>query len=415
MNGEQAQVVLVAAVAAVVVGVVGLLLAWLVRRLSIRWQLGLAAVVPVAAVLAGVLAASQRMFISDDDVEVVTLVAGAATVVALAVALALSRAVTRWSLSLREEVRRVGSGSPYVGGARGPSEFRALSEELATAHARLEEARGRAARLEDSRRELVSWVSHDLRTPLAGMRAMTEALEDGMTPDPERYHRQIRVEVDRMVRMVDDLFELSRIHAGVLRLAPEAVVLGDVVSDAIAAADPVARARGVRLGGAVPGGLELVADPSGLSRVVSNLVMNAVRHTPPGGTVHVEGTGLAAGVRAAAGDAAGGGAGGDCVELVVTDGCGGIGAVDLARVFDVAWQAEPSRTPDDVTGRGAGLGLAIVKGIVEAHRGSVHAEDVTEQGVDQGGRPTGCRFRVVLPVDGPGPPDAVVPAPVALS
>ncbi len=96
----------------------------------------------------------------------------------------------------------------------------------------------------------------------------------------------------------------------------------------------------------------------------------------------------------------------------MTDGCGGIGAVDLARVFDVAWQAEPSRTPDDVTGRGAGLGLAIVKGIVEAHRGSVHAEDVTEQGVDQGGRPTGCRFRVVLPVDGPGPPDAVVPAPV---
>ncbi|WP_235557631.1 sensor histidine kinase [Nocardioides sp. Leaf307] len=407
MNGEQAQVVLVAAVAAVVVGVVGLLLAWLVRRLSIRWQLGLAAVVPVAAVLAGVLAASQRMFISDDDVEVVTLVAGAATVVALAVALALSRAITRWSLSLREEVRRVGSGSPYVGGARGPSEFRALSEELATAHARLEEARGREARLEDSRRELVSWVSHDLRTPLAGMRAMTEALEDGMTPDPERYHRQIRVEVDRMVRMVDDLFELSRIHAGVLRLAPEAVVLGDVVSDAIAAADPVARARGVRLGGAVPGGLELVADPSGLSRVVSNLVMNAVRHTPPGGTVHVEGAGLAAGVRAAAG--------GDCVELVVTDGCGGIGAVDLARVFDVAWQAEPSRTPDDVTGRGAGLGLAIVKGIVEAHRGTVHAEDVTEQGVDQGGRPTGCRFRVVLPVDGPGPLDAVLPAPAPLS
>ena len=77
----------------------------------------------------------------------------------------------------------------------------------------------REARLEESRRELVSWVSHDLRTPLAGLRAMTEALEDGLAEDPARYHRQIRAEVDRMVRMVDDLFELSRIHAGVLRLS----------------------------------------------------------------------------------------------------------------------------------------------------------------------------------------------------
>ena len=80
---------------------------------------------------------------------------------------------------------------------------------------RAEEARAREARLEEARRELVSWVSHDLRTPLAGMRAMSEALEDGMAADPARYHRQIRTEVDRMSRMVDDLFELSRIHAGV--------------------------------------------------------------------------------------------------------------------------------------------------------------------------------------------------------
>ena len=100
----------------------------------------------------------------------------------------------------------------------------------------------------------MSWVSHDLRTPLAGMRAMAEALEDGMAEDPARYHRQIRAEVDRMVRMVDDLFELSRIHAGVLTLSPETVALTDVVSEAIAGADPMARARSVRLGGSVERG-----------------------------------------------------------------------------------------------------------------------------------------------------------------
>ena len=106
-------------------------------------------------------------------------------------------------------------------------------------------------------------MSHDLRTPLAGMRAMTEALEDGLADDPQRYRRQIRSEVDRMVRMVDDLFELSRIHAGVLTLAPEPVVLRDLVSEAIAGADPVARARSVRLGGRVEEGVEVSADAVG--------------------------------------------------------------------------------------------------------------------------------------------------------
>ena len=132
----------------------------------------------------------------------------------------------------------------------GPAELRRPVRRAGHATSeRLAESRAREARLEESRRELVSWVSHDLRTPLAGLRAMTEALEDGMAEDPARYHRQIRAEVDRMVRMVDDLFELSRIHAGMLRLEPEPLLLGDLVSEAIAGADPVARARNVRLGG----------------------------------------------------------------------------------------------------------------------------------------------------------------------
>ncbi len=147
----------------------------------------------------------------------------------------------------------------YVADPRGPSELQALSAELARTSERLAESRQRETRLEESRRELVAWVSHDLRTPLAGMRAMTEALEDGLAVDPARYHRQIRAEVDRMVRMVDDLFELSRIHAGVLRISPETVMLGDLVSEAIAGADPMARARGVRLGGSVEDGVEVTA------------------------------------------------------------------------------------------------------------------------------------------------------------
>ena len=227
--------------------------------------------------------------------------------------------------------------------------------------------------LERSRRELVSWVSHDLRTPLAGLRAMTEALEDGLADDPSRYHAQMRAEVDRMGRMVDDLFELSRIHAGVLRLSPQPVAVGDVVSEAIASADSVARARGVRLGGQVEQDVLVTADPAGLSRVVSNLLMNAIRHTPADGVVEIKARSVLEGV-----------------ELSVTDGCGGMREEDIPRVFDVGWQGSSARPPDhlDATrGSGGGLGLAIVKGIVEAHRGRVAVTN----------NEPGCRFLVTLP------------------
>jgi signal transduction histidine kinase len=315
------------------------------------------------------------MFISSHDRAVVTLVSAVSGAVALLVAVAVGAAISRWSAALREDARRLDTHGSFVGARRGPSELQALSAELERTSRRLEESRLREARLEGSRRELISWVSHDLRTPLAGMRAMAEALEDGMVEDPARYHRQIRAEVDRMVRMVDDLFELSRIHAGVLTLSPETVALTDVVSEAIAGADPMARARSVRLGGSVEQGLAVTADPVGLSRVMTNLVMNAVRHTGADGTVEVRGRSVP-----------------DGVELSVSDQCGGISEADMERVFDLAWRGGSARTPDrgdEPSGvGGAGLGLAIVKGIVEAHRGDVQVENVAA---------VGCRFLVRLP------------------
>jgi signal transduction histidine kinase len=380
MSSDQVQIVLVAAACAVAVGVVGLALAWLVRHRSIRWQLGLIVVVSIGSVVAGVVAVSKLMFLSKHDWGVVSLVTVVAGLVALAVALVLGVAITRWSEAIRESARTLDAHGSYVADPRGPSELAALSEELARTSERLEEARLREARLEESRRELVSWVSHDLRTPLAGLRAMTEALEDGMADDPERYHRQIRAEVDRMVRMVDDLFELSRIHAGVLRIAPQTLVLGDLVSEAIAGADPVARARSVRLGGTVDAGVEVTADPAGLSRVMTNLIMNAIRHTPADGSVEIRGRQVAGGI-----------------ELSVRDQCGGIAVEEMDRVFDLAWRGGAARTPapDGPEGHGAGLGLAIVKGIVEAHRGVVEVENVDAAG--DGAAPAGCRFRVLLP------------------
>jgi signal transduction histidine kinase len=351
---------------------VGLTLVWLFRRWSLRWLVPAVAVVAVLAVIAGMYGTAQAMFVSDHDYKVTLWVLAAAGVMGAAGATVVGTALARWSRSLQAEAVRFGESGTFSAVPGGPAELQALSDELGRTSLKLKESREREDRLEGSRRELISWVSHDLRSPLAGMRAMTEALEDGLAEDPARYHRQIRTEVDRMVRMVDDLFELSRIHAGTLRLSVEQLVLSDLVSEAIASADPVARAHGVRLGGSVDATIEVLADPAELSRVVSNLLMNAIRHTPADGVVEVVGRHGSAGI-----------------ELVITDGCGGLTAEDMERAFDVAWQGSPARTPEkgSVFGSGAGLGLAIVKGIVEAHRGTVSVAN----------HDPGCRFLVQLP------------------
>ncbi|SDD75511.1 sensor histidine kinase [Nocardioides lianchengensis] len=378
-TADRIEIVAIAAVCALAVGLLGLLAAWLLRRRSVRWQVGLVVLVAVAAPYLGISVVAERMLISRHDFTVVTFVGSAAALVSLAVALALGEAVARWSRSLRSDVRRLVSGdAPDGQGVRGPAEFRELAAELKLSRARLDEAQQRERQLEESRRDLVSWVSHDLRTPLAGLRAMTEALEDGMAPDPARYHQQVRAEVDRMAQMVDDLFELSRLDGGVLRINPEPVLLGDLISDALAGADQVARARSVRLGGTVEEHVHLSADPAGISRALANLIANAVRHTPSEGLVRVEG-------RSSAGQ----------VELSVTDQCGGIADQDLHRVFERGWQGDAARTPapasaDALPGKGAGLGLAIVKGIVEAHRGEVLVENLAPA--------TGCRFVIRLPL-----------------
>jgi signal transduction histidine kinase len=372
MTKDQVDIVLIATAWSGGAGVLGLCAVWLLRRGSLRWLTGAVAVVAVVAVLAGMVGTARAMFLSDHDFDVMLLVALVAGVIAAIAGTTVGAAMSTWSHALQDEARRFGDSGEFKSGNLGPAEFQGLADELARTSHKLQESRVREVRLEESRRELVAWVSHDLRTPLAGLRAMTEALEDGMADDPSRYHRQIRAEVDRMVRMVDDLFELSRIHAGNLRLTLEPVVLGDVVSEAIASADPVAKARGVRLGGGVDAGLEVVADATELSRVVGNLLMNAIRHTPADGVVEVVGR-----------------SGPDGVELSVTDGCGGLSEEDMERAFDVAWQGSRARTPDvaGVFGSGAGLGLAIVKGIVEAHHGKVSVANQVP----------GCQFLVRLP------------------
>ncbi|MFE2887055.1 sensor histidine kinase [Streptomyces sp. NPDC059272] len=361
-------IALFAFLGAAAAGVLGAGALWLLRRRSLTASVAVVAAVAVTAMLAGTLAVAQAMFLSSHDLSVVTTVVAMAAVVSLLTALLLGRWVVARSRELALAARDFGDGGDFsapVGPAT--AELADLSRELAATSAKLAESRDRERALESSRRELVAWISHDLRTPLAGLRAMSEALEDGVAADPDRYLRQIRTEVERLNDMVGDLFELSRIHAGSLALTRSRMSLYDLIGDALAGADPLARELGVRLVGDRIEPVPVEVDGKEMSRVLGNLLVNAIRRTPADGTVAI------AAERSA-----------DGVVLSVTDGCGGIPEDDLPRVFDTGWRGTHARTPP----AGAGLGLAIVRGIVEAHQGRAAVRNVSG----------GCRFEVTLPM-----------------
>ncbi|MGB9376963.1 MAG: histidine kinase dimerization/phospho-acceptor domain-containing protein, partial [Mycobacteriales bacterium] len=312
------QVALVALIATGFVGAAGWAVQYGLRRRSITTNLSAVVITAVLAVAAGMVATATLMFLSPHDFNVLLVILVVAGVVSLANALWLGR--------------RLGAESMWAS-----------------------EARERERAVEASRRELVAWVSHDLRTPLAGLRAMSEALADGVVSDPstvDEYHQRLRMETDRMSALVDDLFELSRINAGALRLTLASVDLGEVVSDAVASASPVAAANGVHLVAEEAAYPSVSASENELSRVLRNLIANAIRHTPADGVVRVDG-----------------GADEQGAWLAVADACGGIPEDDLPRVFDVAFRGTRSRTPRDAEAAlegGGGLGLAIARGLVEA-------------------------------------------------
>ena len=350
-------------------------LAFLALRLNRRGPLGSQiAIVAVAAILSvavSTVAIAAEMYLSDHDLTVLVWVAAAATILSLGGTWFLASVARRSIARLGDTARRIGAGEIVEAPGGGWREFQELAAELSRSSERLAAARAEVERLDASRRQLVAWVSHDLRTPLAGIRAMAEALEEGVAADPVGYVRRIREQVDFVNRMVDGLFELSRIQSGTLRLSREPVVLRDLVSDAVADMRPIAAERDIRISEAGMSDLMLVADPHELTRVVVNLLANSIRHAPAASEIIIS---------AHRED-------GDRVVLSVLDQGPGVATEDLGRMFEVGWRGAEARTHDDDAAAGAGLGLAIVRGIVEAHGGLVQAERVAD----------GFRLDVVLP------------------
>jgi signal transduction histidine kinase len=357
---------------ALAVGTVGLAVARRMQTPPLGRQVLIVVLIGFGAALLGAVVAARAMFVSSHDLKALSVILVGAATVAVMGAQQVAGDVDRASRSLGDVTRRIGDGATAraVMPRHAPEELNRLGQELQVMQERLAEAKLHEQRVEQSRRELIAWVSHDLRTPLAGVRAMVEALNDGVVDDPDTVHRYLEAiqrETDRLAGLVDDLFELSRIEADALRLSPEPIAVAELVSDALVSSQAVAAQRGVALRGR-DGGMPDLASVSipEMNRVLRNLVDNAIRHTPAGGTVTVEVVGRPA-----------------AVEVAVSDECGGIADDDLDRVFELAYRADPARS----AGGGGGLGLAIAKGIVEAHHGTI---TVTNQDL-------GCRFVVELP------------------
>jgi two-component system sensor histidine kinase BaeS len=344
----------VALVLALAVLATGIASAAIVRLLpTLQLQLAALALLAVCLPLGVVLGSGLVMFGMHDDAKIIS-VAIVSTLTALGGALLLGRRILQPLGRLRAASTRLAGGDLSARASEsGPRELLELGASFNEMAASIE-------RLFDARRELVAWASHDLRTPLASLRAMVEALEDGLAT-PAEYVPAIRTQIEILSRLVEDLFELARIDAGALTLELRDASLGELVSSCLGALEAEARAHNIQLESHVdPADPPVRIAPDKIERVLLNLLTNAVRHARQDGAVAV----------LVEPDT-------DHVVVTVEDSGDGLAPGAPQRMFERFWRDDESRARSS---GGAGLGLAIAQGLVQAHGGTIWAENRSSGG-----------------------------------
>jgi signal transduction histidine kinase len=326
----------------------GLVAAFALRLLpTMRLQLVALALLAVGLPLAAVTLGGLVMFEMDGDIKLLGVAAASAST-ALIAALVLGNTIASRVRSLEDAAARLAAGELT---ARAPSDG---PREVARVGASFNEMAGNIERLFDARRQLVAWSSHDLRTPVAAIRAMLEAIEDGLA-EPADYLDALSDQVATLGTLIEDLFELAQIDAGALTLELREITLDDLLASWVHGLEAEARSKHVRLELTVAGKLPKVrCAPEQVQRVVLNLLTNALRHTPADGSVVVS-------ARAAEND----------LEVLVADTGEGLTDDAQTRMFDRFWRADPARARN---GGRAGLGLAIAHGLIEAQGGRIWSE-----------------------------------------
>jgi signal transduction histidine kinase len=340
------------------------------QRLSIRQRLVMIALLVGGTIFANLLVLAQQMFVSKHDARQLTVLLVYAVATGIGASIALSRSMIAAVDRLTATAREVGAGRLGARSNSDPAgpELDLLAATLDRMAERLEESIESERRADRVRRDLVTAVSHDLRTPLAGLRAMVEAIDDGVVDDSESLHTYItemKQSVHSLTQLVDDLFELVQLDASAIEAESRRARLEAVVAAAVDACRGNALEKGLRMETDLGDAGQRLCSPR-ITRVLQNLLQNAIRHTPVDGTVRVE-------ARVAT----------DRLELVVMDTGEGIPASQLERVFEPFWRGDGARSTP-----GAGLGLALAKRITETLGGDIRVDSPPREGT---------RFAVVLP------------------
>jgi len=310
--------------------------------------------------------AAYAMFISTHDLSLLTLLLAYSIAIAAIYSLLVSSSIGDSLRTLVGASKRMAAGDLSV---RVPLASERELAELGTAFntmaAQLESAFQRQRELEDARQGLIAAVSHDLRTPLASLRVMVEAINDGVASDPETVQRYIKAmerETVSLGRLIDDLFELARLDAGHIQLRLQPNPIGTIVQEALESLGGQAARQGIALRSTVDRTIPpVLIDPDRIQRVLYNLIQNAIRHTPADGSVVVEAFDR-----------------GPVVQVDVRDTGEGIPQTDLPHVFDRFYRGDKARSRD--TSAGAGLGLSIARRLIETHGGRIWVAQPPEGG-----------------------------------
>jgi signal transduction histidine kinase len=342
----------------------------LLTHASVRWRFVAIAALAVLVSLINLGVLTLLMSVSHHDATLVAILLVYSVGAGIAAALALARAWGTGVERLVQGARSLADGDldARIGRLGAGPELDALAATLDETAASLKRSLARERAGEAKRKDLITAVSHDLRTPLASLRAMAEAVSDGVVDDPPTLHRyadEMRRSVESLSLLVDDLFELVQIDAGAIEAESQRVRLDEVVRSALATCEPHAREKGLVVETEIRDGRDCLCSPR-LGRVLQNLLQNAIRHTPVDGTVRMEARRGPAGL-----------------ELVVEDTGEGIAPGALDQVFEPFWRGDAARSSS-----GSGLGLALAKRIVESLGGQIRVQSEPARG---------SRFAVVVP------------------
>ncbi len=355
----------VAGLGALLVGFISVQAGWWRRATSLTQTLTVGHVLAALFGLVIVLLAARLMFISEHDLALAGVLLFFASSVAVSFGYFFSNSITQRLQALDRAAIRLSEGDFSVRvDVAGRDEVAELAQAFNAMAIRLEDAEQESERLEKARREFIAGASHDLRTPLSSLRAMLDAIADGVVEDPADYIRRSQRVITQMSNLTDDLVELATLDSGAAPLERSPASIEEVIEIAMEGAVLRAESRGIDLTGPVPGDLPMIPMAANkIGRVLQNLLDNAIDHTAPGGEVAisaVERNGT--------------------VEVAVQDNGEGIGPENLPYIFDRFYRGEKSRSRVDSELGGVGLGLAIARELVEAHGGTIWAESGSEGG-----------------------------------